>query len=79
MTDEKTKQKAIEAAADIIGIYLISFVTLYSKFSRKFISFGLFKRQTKNISGFTSWKKENTESNVGFAHLILNYIYKKDY
>jgi hypothetical protein len=29
MTDEKTKQKAIEAVADIIGIFLISFNLLH--------------------------------------------------
>jgi hypothetical protein len=39
MTDDKTKQKAIEAAADIYGIYLIhTYIYVLCKLSRKFVS-----------------------------------------
>jgi len=64
MTDDKTKQKAIEAAADIYGIYLIhTYIYIYICFVQiikkiRFLCKAMRLIIKKNISDFTCWRKK---------------------
>jgi hypothetical protein len=60
MTDDKTKQKAIEAAADIYGVYLIHTYICFVQIIKKirFLCKAMRLIIKKNISDFTCWRKK---------------------